>query len=86
MVGTVEEHVGRFRELAEAGVQTAIVRMARVDVAAVERFAPVVAAFRGGRLGRGGALAPGASLPPQGDPQPGQAHDRPGDAAGDRRP
>ncbi len=46
MVGTVEEHIGRFRELAEAGVQTAIVRMApTVDVAAVERFAPVVAAF-----------------------------------------
>ena len=46
MVGTVEEHIGRFRELAEAGVGTAIVRMApTVDVAAVERFAPVVAAF-----------------------------------------
>jgi F420-dependent oxidoreductase-like protein len=47
LVGTVEEHVGRFRELAETGVQTAIIRMApNVDVAAVERFAPVVSAFR----------------------------------------
>ena len=28
----------------------------------------------------------GLALPPQDDPEPGQAHDRPGDAAGDRRP
>ncbi len=46
LVGTVEEHVGRFRGLAEAGVQTAIVRFPALDVAAVERFAPVIAAFR----------------------------------------
>jgi len=45
--GTVEEHVGRFRELAEAGVQTAIVRLGTdLDVAAVERFAEVIGAFR----------------------------------------
>lgn len=44
-VGTVEEHVGRFRQLAEAGVQTAFVRMGDLDVAAVERFAEVIAAF-----------------------------------------
>jgi F420-dependent oxidoreductase-like protein len=43
---TAEEHVGRFRELAEAGVQTAIV--GRGDAAGAEsvrRFAEVVAAF-----------------------------------------
>jgi alkanesulfonate monooxygenase SsuD/methylene tetrahydromethanopterin reductase-like flavin-dependent oxidoreductase (luciferase family) len=44
--GTVEEHVGRFRQLAEVGVQTAIVSLADLeDAAAVERFAPVIAAF-----------------------------------------
>jgi F420-dependent oxidoreductase-like protein len=44
---TVEEHVGRFRELAEAGVETAIVGIG--DAAGpetVERFADVIAAFR----------------------------------------
>ncbi len=46
IVGTVEEQVGRFRELAEAGVRTAMVRLGRLDVAAVEAFAPVIAAFR----------------------------------------
>ncbi|HEX7276798.1 MAG TPA: TIGR03560 family F420-dependent LLM class oxidoreductase [Acidimicrobiales bacterium] len=45
VVGTAEEHVGRFRQLAEAGVRTAIVRMGDLSVAAVERFAEVVAAF-----------------------------------------
>jgi F420-dependent oxidoreductase-like protein len=44
---TVEEHVGRYRELAEAGVQTAIVGLGDVSgPAAVERFAGVIAAFR----------------------------------------
>jgi F420-dependent oxidoreductase-like protein len=44
---TAEEHVGRYRELAEAGVQTAIVGLADADGAAsVGRFADVVAAFR----------------------------------------
>jgi F420-dependent oxidoreductase-like protein len=46
---TVQEHVGRLRELAEAGVQTAIVGLA--DAAgpeSVRRFADVVAAFRPG--------------------------------------
>ena len=43
---TVEEHVGRYRELAEAGVQTAIVGLADAGgPAAVRRFADVVAAF-----------------------------------------
>jgi F420-dependent oxidoreductase-like protein len=45
--GTVEEQVGRYRELAEAGVQTAIVSLRDTDgVAAVEAFAGVIAAFR----------------------------------------
>jgi F420-dependent oxidoreductase-like protein len=46
--GTVEDHVGRFRELAEAGVQTAIVRFAEHDLtpATLEAFAPVIEAFR----------------------------------------
>jgi F420-dependent oxidoreductase-like protein len=46
VAGPVEDQVGRYRELAEAGVQTAIVRLADLDEAAVERFAPVVRAFR----------------------------------------
>ena len=46
VAGTAEEHVGRFRELAEAGVQTAIVALPDLDVGSVERFAPVIAAFR----------------------------------------
>jgi F420-dependent oxidoreductase-like protein len=44
---TVHEHVGRFRELAEAGVQTAIVGLSDEDgPESVRRFAEVVAAFR----------------------------------------
>jgi F420-dependent oxidoreductase-like protein len=47
VAGSVDEHIGRFRELAEAGVQSALVSL--VDdgdpVAAVERFAPVIRAF-----------------------------------------
>jgi alkanesulfonate monooxygenase SsuD/methylene tetrahydromethanopterin reductase-like flavin-dependent oxidoreductase (luciferase family) len=51
---TVEEHVGRYRELAEAGVQTAIVGLAdtAAGAEAVRRFAPVVAAFRAKRESR----------------------------------
>jgi hypothetical protein len=44
--GTVADQVGRFRALADVGVQTAIVSLP--DVAhpdAIERFAPVIAAF-----------------------------------------
>jgi len=45
--GTAEEQVGRYRELAEAGVQTAIVSLRDTDgVAAVERFAEVLDTFR----------------------------------------
>jgi F420-dependent oxidoreductase-like protein len=44
---TVEEHVGRYRELAEAGVQTAIVGLSDAEGAeSVSRFAEVIAAFR----------------------------------------
>jgi F420-dependent oxidoreductase-like protein len=44
--GTVDDHVGRLRRLAESGVGTAIVAMPNLpDIEAVERFAPVIAAF-----------------------------------------
>ncbi len=45
----MEEHIGRYRELAEAGVQTAIVGLG--DAAgpdSVRRFADVVGAFAKG--------------------------------------
>ena len=43
---TVDDHVGRFRELAEAGVQTAIVNLPDVqDAEAVARFGEVIRAF-----------------------------------------
>ena len=44
---TVEEHIGRYRELAEAGVQTAIVGLADAEgPASVSAFSDVIAAFR----------------------------------------
>ena len=48
MVGTVEEHIGRYRQYAEAGVQEAIVAV-HLDgtPAQLESFAPVIAAFSG---------------------------------------
>jgi len=47
--GTTEDHIGRFRGLAEAGVHTAIVSLAGLDgPAPIERFAPVIEAFGGG--------------------------------------
>jgi hypothetical protein len=43
---TVEDHVGRYRELAEAGVQTAIVGLSDAEGAgSVRRLAEVIAAF-----------------------------------------
>jgi F420-dependent oxidoreductase-like protein len=43
---SVEEHVGRYRELAEAGVQTAIVGLSDArGPGSVTRFADVIAAF-----------------------------------------
>jgi alkanesulfonate monooxygenase SsuD/methylene tetrahydromethanopterin reductase-like flavin-dependent oxidoreductase (luciferase family) len=45
--GTVEDHIGRFRQLAESGVQTAIVSLSDVEYpTAIEDFSPVIAAFR----------------------------------------
>lgn len=44
--GTVADHIGRFRALAEAGVQHAIVSLVGMDdAAAVECFGDVIAAF-----------------------------------------
>jgi alkanesulfonate monooxygenase SsuD/methylene tetrahydromethanopterin reductase-like flavin-dependent oxidoreductase (luciferase family) len=52
---TAEEHVGRYRELREAGVQTAIVALSDADAPdAVRRFAEVIEAFSA----RPGARAP----------------------------
>jgi F420-dependent oxidoreductase-like protein len=46
--GTVDDHVDRFGRLADAGVRTAMVSLADLeDAAAIERFAPVIAAFGG---------------------------------------
>jgi F420-dependent oxidoreductase-like protein len=46
---TVDEHVGRYRELAESGVQTAIVGLSDPEGAAsVRRFGDVIAAFADG--------------------------------------
>jgi alkanesulfonate monooxygenase SsuD/methylene tetrahydromethanopterin reductase-like flavin-dependent oxidoreductase (luciferase family) len=45
--GTVADHVGRFRELAEAGVREVMVRLPDLTGAApLHRFAAVIAAFR----------------------------------------
>jgi hypothetical protein len=45
--GSVPDQIGRFRGLADAGVQTAIVSLPDLDgtPAAIERFAGVVSAF-----------------------------------------
>ena len=45
--GTVDDHIGRFRELAEAGAQEAMIRLPDLtDTAPLERIAKVIAAFR----------------------------------------
>ncbi|MBT8216346.1 MAG: TIGR03560 family F420-dependent LLM class oxidoreductase, partial [Acidimicrobiia bacterium] len=45
--GLAEDHIGRFREYAEAGVHTAIVNLTGApDPGAVERFGEVIRAFR----------------------------------------
>jgi F420-dependent oxidoreductase-like protein len=45
--GTVEDHVGRFRELAEAGAAEVMVRLPDLeDPSSLERFAPIISAFR----------------------------------------
>jgi F420-dependent oxidoreductase-like protein len=50
--GTVDDHIGRFRELADAGVQVALLSLADLgDTMPLERFAPVIAAFASGHGG-----------------------------------
>jgi F420-dependent oxidoreductase-like protein len=45
--GTVTDHIGRFRELAEAGVAEVVVRLADLtDAEPLERMAKVISAFR----------------------------------------
>jgi alkanesulfonate monooxygenase SsuD/methylene tetrahydromethanopterin reductase-like flavin-dependent oxidoreductase (luciferase family) len=45
--GTVDDHVGRFRGLADAGVDIAILSLADLgDTMPLERFAPVIAEFK----------------------------------------
>ena len=45
--GLAEDHIGRFREYAEAGVHTAIVNLTGApDPGAVEGFGEVIQAFR----------------------------------------
>jgi F420-dependent oxidoreductase-like protein len=45
--GTVDDHIGRFRELAEAGAQEVMVRLPDLtDAAPLEQIAKVIAAFR----------------------------------------
>jgi F420-dependent oxidoreductase-like protein len=45
--GTVDDHIGRFRELAEAGVREVMVRLpGLVDAEPLDRMAKVIAAFR----------------------------------------
>ena len=44
--GTVEDQIGRFRGLADVGVQSAIISLPDVaEAGALERFAPIIAAF-----------------------------------------
>ena len=62
--GTVEDHIGRLRELADAGVDEVIVSF--VDLGAdprdadgpIERFGPVIEAFTPGATGYGAPAAP----------------------------
>jgi F420-dependent oxidoreductase-like protein len=54
----VDDHIGRYRQLAEAGVQHAIVRFPALAEETIQRFAPVVAAFSGGDR-----LRPAAPMP-----------------------
>jgi alkanesulfonate monooxygenase SsuD/methylene tetrahydromethanopterin reductase-like flavin-dependent oxidoreductase (luciferase family) len=45
--GTIDDHIGRFRHLAEAGVQEAMIRLPDLtDPAPLERAAKVISAFR----------------------------------------
>ena len=45
--GTVDDHIGRFRALAEAGAAEVMVRLLDLDdPASLDRMRPVIAAFR----------------------------------------
>jgi hypothetical protein len=45
--GTGDDQIGRFRELAEVGVEEVAVRLVDlVDAEPIRRMAPVIAAFR----------------------------------------
>ena len=45
--GTVRDHIGRFRELADAGVSEVMVRLAdQHSPSSIEQMASVIAAFR----------------------------------------
>jgi alkanesulfonate monooxygenase SsuD/methylene tetrahydromethanopterin reductase-like flavin-dependent oxidoreductase (luciferase family) len=45
--GTVEDHIGRFRQLAEAGVQEVMIRLPDLtDATPLERTAKIISAFR----------------------------------------
>ena len=45
--GTTADHIGRFRQLAEAGVSEVMIRLVDLtDPAPLERMAKVIAAFR----------------------------------------
>jgi F420-dependent oxidoreductase-like protein len=47
--GTQSDHIGRFRQLADAGVSEVMVRLPDLgEIAPLERMAPVIAAFRRG--------------------------------------
>jgi F420-dependent oxidoreductase-like protein len=47
--GTIDDHIGHYRQLAEAGVQTAIVNLPDLSgTEPVERFAEIIAAFADG--------------------------------------
>jgi F420-dependent oxidoreductase-like protein len=43
---TVDDHVGRYRDFAESGVHEAIVSLPDLVDGGIDRFAPVIAAFR----------------------------------------
>ena len=44
--GGVDDQIGRFRDLADAGVQHAIVNLpSMTNAAAIDEFAPVIGAF-----------------------------------------
>lgn len=48
VAGTITDHIGRYRQLADRGVHTVFVAFPDLSgPAEIERFAPVIAAFAG---------------------------------------